>query len=246
MSSVPSLVAWESEPDPVDEREFTPGCPPGWHGWNAWSPEVEVCELLAELTATLRPRRVVETGTGQGYVSRRIAQQLGDGQSLTCFESGEDWRASLRGLTFFDGGRHALADGESPDEGVLATADLCLLDSDFAHRYGEIQRWWRSAPPGSVLFVHDAGNPYVDEPQFARTRATIEELGIPGIFLGNPRGGFLGQRPPTTDARLDAGGLANRLAEVERQLRELRATKTVRYTARARAVVARLRRRRSR
>ena len=189
----------------------------------------------------LRPRHVVETGTGQGFVTRRVAARLHAEQRLACYESSAEWRAALSSLEFFGRDGRSLAPGESPDEGAFASADLCLLDSDFAYRLPEIQRWWRCAPSGAVLFVHDAGNPHVDEPEFALTRATIEELGIPGFFLANPRGGFVGHKPRGA-AGVPSSSIANRLVTVEEELRTLKATKTLRYSALARRGYATLRR----
>lgn len=245
MSEPASVGAWRGEPDPVDERSFTPRAGPGWHAWNPWSPEVEICDFVAQLAAVVRPRNVIETGTGQGFVTRRVAAQLHGEQRLSCYESSAEWRGALSSLEFFRRDGRSLAAEESPDEDAFASAELCLLDSDFAYRLPEIQRWWRCAPSGAVLFVHDAGNPHVDEPEFALTRATIEELGIPGFFLANPRGGFVGHKPRGA-ASVPSDWVANRLVAVEEELRTLRATKTLRYSASARRVYASLRRSRRR
>jgi len=234
-------TAWHDEPEPVAESTFTVGAGPAWSAWNAWSPEVEICRFLAELVTVLRPRHIVETGTGQGFVTRRVAARLRDGQRLTCYESGADWRAALRSLDFFDGERRVLASGATPDEEVLSSAEVCLFDSDFSYRLPELQRWSACARPGAVVFVHDAGNVHVDEPEFALTRAVVEELAIPGVFLDNPRGGFVGHKPTGPGARQDpAGSIANRLVRVEAELHALRSTKTFRYTARARDLYGRL------
>ena len=236
---------WHREPEPLDEAAATPGAQQGWHSWNEMSPEVEICDFIVSLADVLRPELVIETGTGQGFLTRRIGARLRDDQRLVCYESHAEWRAALTSLEFFDGIRCVLAPDESPDDEAMAAARLCLLDSDFAFRLPEIQRWWRCARPGAAVFVHDAGNGHGEDTPHALVRATIIELGIPGIFLGNPRGAFVGQKPPVGGPSSVATGtyVANRLVELEAELRTLRATKTFRYTAGARRVYGELRKR---
>jgi hypothetical protein len=124
--------AWCGEPDPHDEARNTPWAEPGWHSWNDMSPEVEICHFVVALVEVLRPPRVIETGTGQeGFITRRVKEQLRDGQRLTCFESDPAWREALRSLAFFDGSVCLLSPNDSPDDEQMAVADLCFLDSDF-------------------------------------------------------------------------------------------------------------------
>jgi hypothetical protein len=186
---------WESEPDPVPEAAYSPAAGSGWRAWNDHSPEVEFCEFAAALVRLVQPSLVVETGTGQGFVTRRIGEQLGPGQRLLCFESDPEWRAALEGMSFFDGEARALSGDVKPVDADLATADLTVLDSDFSHRSQELKTWWRAAPGGALVLVHGTGNGHAPETPHARLGALIRELGIPGVFLKNPRGGFLGLKP---------------------------------------------------
>jgi hypothetical protein len=188
--------AWRREPRPVDETEYTAFARPGWHAWNDMSPEVEFCDFAAALVRLVQPPTLIETGTGQGFMTRRVREQIGPGQQLLCFESDAEWREALRALPCFDGRICALSPKEEPDDADFAGAALTVLDSgDFRRRFREVEAWWRAARPGALVLVHDAGNGHAPETPHARLRALIQELGIPGVFLKNPRGGFLGLKP---------------------------------------------------
>jgi hypothetical protein len=227
--------AWTFEPTPVDEVAYTQWAEPGWHSWNDMSPEVELCEFLATFVRIRHPERVIETGAGQGFVSRRLKAQLASDQRLTCFESDGVWREALRSVPFFDGTQARLSSDTTPSIEDLAQADLTCLDSDVALRLREIERWWDAARPGAVVFVHDAGNGHGPDTFHARVRETIVRLAIPGCFLANPRGAFVGVKPPS--ASVESGAeLATQLEVVSRELDALRNTKTFRYTRRARTL----------
>jgi hypothetical protein len=188
-------AAWEVEPDPVDEANFTAPASPGWHAWNALSPELEFCELAALLVQMAEPRRVIETGTGQGFLTRRLAERIGPEGLLCCFEGDEESRRALASLPFFGEPSHQLSPHPTPSEVDFAWAELSVLDSAFELRLGELEGWWRRARPGAIVLVHDAGNGHPAGSDQARVAARILELEIPGTFLSNPRGGFLGVKP---------------------------------------------------
>jgi hypothetical protein len=228
---------WTIEPRPQDEILRTPWAEPGWHSWNNMSPEVELCDLLVSLVVAYRPKRIIETGTGQGFLTRRVAAVLHGEQRITCFESDPMWREALTSLPFFDAERRLMSPSDSPTVAELADTDITLLDSDFDLRLSETERWWQGAAEGAVIFIHDAGNGHGPETGHAAVRALILELAIPGFFLANPRGAFIGVK-----SSRDAGDLQRLLNDAEAELDALRATKTFRYTARARRLYANLRR----
>jgi hypothetical protein len=196
----PELVlaasAWNGEPDLVDETSYTAWAEPGWHSWNDMSPELEFCQLAAVLAQIIQPRTMIETGTGQGFLTRRVAEQLGPGRRLVCFEASPLWRQALSSVPFFRGSSScALSPKDSPGPLDFASAELSVLDSGFARRSEELKRWWQSASPNALVLVHDTGNGHPAETPHAKLANLITELGIPGVFLRNPRGAFLGIKP---------------------------------------------------
>ncbi len=237
------LTAWYGEPGVRDEAYFTRWAEAGWRSWNGMSPELEICQFVVSLVRALRPQRLVETGVGQGFLTRRVEEALNEPQRFTCFESDGTWRAALASLTFFNSSVCTLSARESPSDEELRTADLCILDSDFPYRLVEIERWWRVAPEGAVLFVHDAGNGHGPETPHALVRAKIRELAIPGFFLSNPRGAFVGVTPSGRDHPPASGRMAleRRLDAAEGELLALRTSRTFRYSAPLRWAYARIR-----
>ena len=187
--------AWPPEPDLQDETAHTPWAEPGWHSWNERAPEAEFCDFAAALARQARPRVVVETGTGEGFLARRVAAALGAGQTLVSFEPDDARRGELAALSFYGDEGRRLSPAPTPGEVDFGRADLALLDSPWELRAQELERWWRSARPGSVVLVHDAGNGHPAGSPQDDVRRQIASLAIPGVFLGNPRGGFLGVKP---------------------------------------------------
>jgi hypothetical protein len=183
---------WFSEPEPQDETTFTPWAEPGWHSWNEMSPEVEFTEFLAQLVNLLRPSLVVETGVGQGYSTRRVACSLTPNSRLRAYESDSYYRAMLSQLPFFAQPSHELALEQTPPPDIFAEADLTILDADDDLRFEEIRSWAAVAKPGAIIVVHDAGNNHPPSTLHDRVRKVIDELGIAGRYLANPRGSFLG------------------------------------------------------
>jgi hypothetical protein len=183
---------WSEEPELVDEAIFTEWASPGWHSWSATSPELEFCQLAATIAALVEPHTVIETGTGTGFLTRRLSEQLGPEQQLHCFESDPESRGALALLPFFGEPGRRLSSKASPEEVDFPRAEFAVLDSAFEVRLGELETWWRSARPGAIVLIHDAGNGHRVGTHQARIAERILELEIPGAFLSNPRGGFLG------------------------------------------------------
>ena len=129
---------WADEPGLRDETEFTSWAEPGWHSWNVTSPESEFCDLAATVVHALQPRVVIETGTGQGFLTRRLAAVMGASQTLECFEADDTLRGALAGLPFFAEPAHRLSPRPTPNDVELGRAELTVLDSDFAERPGEL------------------------------------------------------------------------------------------------------------
>lgn len=196
MSNVPTTSAWDKHQKPVDETAFTPWADRGWKAWNGQSPEIDVCAFARMLVAMTQPLLVVETGVGQGYMTRALVPVLGDGR-MVCFESDDGWRAALWPLPFWTDNRFAvtLSPNETPDEWELAQADLCVFDSDFPVRVGEIERWDRCAKRGAVALIHDTGGQHDDTTIHRAINDLIMGLEMTGFFLRNPRGAFVAVKP---------------------------------------------------
>jgi hypothetical protein len=186
------VASWAVEGPVVDETTFTTWAERGWHSWNPFSPEREFCEFGSHLVTLLRPRKVVETGAGQGYMSRRLATALRPGAELVCFEQDDAIRARLQTVPFFQMPHHRLADAATPTASDLADAELTVLDCDGPLRLVEVRLWHQAAPPGAVLLVHDAGNGHPQSSRHCELATELRDLQLPGLFLRNPRGGFVG------------------------------------------------------
>lgn len=165
----------------VDEQTFTPWATPGWESWDAWSPEVGFCEFVGVMQRMTQPAVVLETGVGigrvTGFLDLNACTYLG-------FEHNPQYRNPPA-----DPGR------PGPDAADMSRADLVILDSDPSQRLDEIAMWAEHGKPGSACIIHDAGNGHSNGHIHHQVRQAIEATGINGVYLANPRGGWLGQHP---------------------------------------------------
>lgn len=140
--------------------ELIPAAVVDEHGFRAWDEmgvEVEVAEFLYGLVRLLKPKAVVEAGTGSGYSAVAIASALqanGHG-SLVSFEPMPEFqaRASVR----LQGLPAVVFAGQSCDCLQARTADLVFVDSFGPIRQRDLDHW---LPTGVPIVVHDA-NDYV-------------------------------------------------------------------------------------
>lgn len=189
--SVPEQTAWTEYEPAVDEQAFTPWAEKGWLAHNGQSPEVAVCDFVRNLIRMMQPEIVVETGVGQGYMTRTIAAT---GVHLVAFESDDEWRAVIARQDFWKHRKTALLSPEpTPSEAAFITAQLSIIDSEFVVRFDEIRRWHEWAMPGAVALIHDTS----DRPDTIHrsVRELIQDLGMTGVFLNNPRGCFMAVQP---------------------------------------------------
>jgi len=120
--------------------------------WDDMGVEAEVAEFLYALVRVLKPRVVVESGTGRGYASLALAAALAENGEgvLHTFEPirrfQDEARVRLEGLPveFHDG----LA-----CEGWDGPADLVFVDSWGEVRATDLAYW---IPTGMPMVVHDA------------------------------------------------------------------------------------------
>lgn len=192
MKEPPTIIAWDNHQEAVDEIAFTPWADEGrWLAWNGQSPEVEVVLFVASLVMMMRPALTIETGVGQGYMTRAIVEMLNEDERLIAYESDDGWRQAMWSLPFWtkNSERVTLSTYRSPGPWILAEADLCVFDSDWEIRFGEIDFWQKYAKPGAVALIHDTA----EQPETIHLtlHERIRELGMTGFPLRNPRGCFV-------------------------------------------------------
>lgn len=162
-----------------DEKQFTPHGQTGWQSWDEWSPEQDFCRFAGMLQRMLQPALTLETGVGVGRLTEHLDPTIG---AYAGFESDPAWRRPP-----------AHPDRGTPDAEEMARADLVILDSDPERRVPELGLWSQCGKPGSVVLVHDAGNGHAAGTVHARIGHVCGSLtGQPGLFLRNPRGGWMG------------------------------------------------------
>jgi len=184
--------AWnDGEADLVDETKFTTTGKAGWSAWNGWSPEEEFCDFAASFIRLHRPAHVIETGSGQGYTTRRIIEAMPKGGRVTLFETDRDMADVIRDHVPDWCAVHL----DHPAPAHYRTADLTILDSLGKLRRRELNAWWKFSKPGAYLLTHDADDQrHQGSTNHAQLAQLIRRNRIPGVFLPNPRGGFLGQK----------------------------------------------------
>jgi hypothetical protein len=193
------LDPWRGqEPKPYDERQNTPWAQPGWLAWNEHAVEVQVANFVADLAGfTTMP--IIETGVGQGFVSRRLPKRTWG------FESDGIWRNKVVGH------HPMLADIPTPTWEHMDAAGLVILDSNEPFRIAELGLWWGVAQEGCILYVHDTGNGHPFWDGHFTLGQIVRSLKIPGAWLDNPRGSFVAQK-----ARLEVSPSILKLWEANR------------------------------
>jgi hypothetical protein len=150
----------------------------------------------------------IETGVGQGYVTRRITKAVNPTKvrGIWTFESDLEWAGRIRQLAFWPENLHACIKWEpTPTPKQMSEADLVILDSLDPWRKMEILLWSEVGKENSLLYVHDTGSFHPTNDGHFTNGFLIQQLGIPGIWLENPRGAFLAQKGlPVPEGRFKA------------------------------------------
>lgn len=179
------LEPWTTEPTPYPERENTPWSEPGWLAWNEHAVEVQVADFLEKLSVAVMENNpdaiTFETGTGQGFVTRRLVG------NVMCFESDLAWRVALRDRNLVS--QLSPHSSLTPDDYLVG--DLFIFDSNDPYRLGEVCLWAAMGKPGSIMFVHDVGNGHPSWDGHYTLGQLIRTLRLPGMWLENPRGAFV-------------------------------------------------------
>ena len=176
---------WHHEEEPIDEFEFSK-IKHGYHAWNIMSPELEFCVLAGATVAELGDEAIiVETGVGQGYVTRRILDNLHENQLFYAYESDPDWLAAIK--PHFDSIRPG-----SPGINVIAEADFLVFDSNSTSRLQEMKDWAEFGLIGSLCLIHDTFHHSQPHGDILRR---INSWKFDGEFIPIPRGAWLGVHP---------------------------------------------------
>ncbi len=193
------LRPWTSEPPLVTERTHTVWADPRWQAWNEHAVEFQIALFLQHLAQHISRRGniiAIETGVGQGFVTRRLEAAIDSHTDiLWLFESDHEWRAQLAEHPWFDSRFGVcLKDDPTPTWMQMGAADLVVLDSNDPWRIAEVALWYACGKEDSVMFVHDTGNGHPSWDGHYSLGQLIRTMKIPGIWLENPRGAFLSQR----------------------------------------------------
>ena len=179
---------WEKESELKPEAQH-------WHQWNGHSPELEFCNYAKQLITLLKPMLVLETGTGQGYLTRRTVPVMPDISRYVCFETLPEFVEKMKDHYIFQNGLAEVICG-TLDPTLASQADLTIIDSAGGPgRIKEIETWWNAAKPGALALIHDVSQRHPPVTTHYRHYEYVKTLKIPGVFMTNPRGSFLGQKP---------------------------------------------------
>jgi hypothetical protein len=185
------LNPWIKEPELVDEWEFSK-IKKGFHSWNSMSPELEFCNVAGYVVETLPDyARIIETGTGQGYVTRRVmAAMNANTHTFNTYDHDVKWLDLIiwDHLPMVD----VTAQPGQPSLYDMKDADFVILDSETLRRLDELRMWLKHGKKGSLLLIHDT---FHHRPGFNDTTKLIRRNRLQGWFLPNPRGSFLGVHP---------------------------------------------------
>lgn len=192
---------WEKEPELFPESKFQSDGFGGseWHAWNSMSPELEFCEWVKDTTAALVAEQahvsVLETGMGQGYVTRRVLSALRPFDLFEVYENDQNF-IDLMASAFRDHTwpwlNYPFIFSGLPSAVSMARADLVILDSDLNHRYTEMDVWAKWGKPGSQMIVHDTYHRKQPDSELA---SKVKRIGGVELWFDNPRGAALLRHP---------------------------------------------------
>ncbi len=195
------IARHSSEKGDVLQAEYhqaTPECPhpERWHMYDSMTAEIEVLDFLKSLVTTLKPERVVETGTFMGLSTIKIAEGLkenGLGRVITCeFDPVVYKQARARleasGLMQFIEARNQ----SSLEMTVDGPIDLLFCDSALEVREQEVRRFLPQVRPYGLIVMHDASS-HLKTVREAALRMEREGL-LSVLLLPTPRGLVLAQK----------------------------------------------------
>jgi prolipoprotein diacylglyceryl transferase len=176
----------------------TPECPhpERWHMYDSMSAEVEVLDFLKAIVTTIKPERIVETGTFSGLSTLRFAEGLeanGFGRIITCEYDTKVF--ALAQKRFASSGLAQWIDARnesSLDMKVEGQIDLLFCDSDAPLRQQEVRKFLPQMNPHGLILMHDASS-LMKTVREAALKLETEGL-ISVLLLPTPRGLVLAQK----------------------------------------------------
>ncbi|WP_238525547.1 MULTISPECIES: class I SAM-dependent methyltransferase [Acidobacterium] len=170
----------------------TPECPhpERWSMYDSMTAEVEVLEFLRSLVTTIKPERIVETGSFLGVSTLWMAEGLarnGFGRIVSCeldpvvFEKARANVAQSEYAPWID-----MRNESSLEMQVEAPIDLLFSDSDISVRESEIRRFLPLMNPNGLILIHDASSHLKTVREMAQ-RLHAEGM-LSAVFLPTPRG----------------------------------------------------------
>lgn len=185
---------WIEEPALVPESNFqNDGFGSDYHAWNNMAPELEFCERVAEEASKVHPNGlIVETGLGQGFVTRRVLEVLEERPQYVVFDTDERWHDYL--LKGFKGRKWPWPNLPYFTVGKLGgfycmQADLVILDSDTSVRQDEFLSWEQHGKSGSVCIIHDTYHRTQPPGEITSWVRRLKHWTVE--WLDNPRGGAI-------------------------------------------------------
>lgn len=156
---------------------------PRWR--QGWFPRLDAAAAYA-MVRRLRPRRIVEVGSGHStrFLARAVADG-GIGTRITCVDPAP--RAALAGL----GVDHVACPAHAADPALFRTlgpGDVLFIDSSHVLMPGSdvdhlLNRAWPLLPAGAVVHFHDVFLPD-DYPASWSWRGYNEQLGVAPLIAG--------------------------------------------------------------
>ena len=141
---------------------------------------LDEAELLYALVRALKPRNVLELGTGLGLSGRFIAEALEANMDrdavLVTVEPNDDFAMRAEELLY-----DMPVESSSNYSGSVAWPHLVYIDSAEKLRRYDMETWLTNGYPGLVL-VHDADRDYIELAEFGN-----------GVYLPTANGMWLGR-----------------------------------------------------
>jgi predicted O-methyltransferase YrrM len=182
----------------TEYHRATPECPhpERWSMYDSMTAEAEVLEFLRTLVTTVKPDRVVETGSFLGVSTLWLAEGLkqnGFGKIVSCeydpvvFGKAKE-TISASGLEAWI----ELRNESSLEMQVDGMIDIFFSDSDMPIREQEIRRFLPQIKPHGIILMHDASS-HLKVVREAALKMEAAGL-ISVILLPTPRGLVIAQK----------------------------------------------------